>query len=342
MEPFEEQLPVREDHSRPAMRLLSVILPVHNEEMNLRELCARLAAALEPTGVRYEVVIVDDASADRSFAVARQISEQDPRVRVMRLSRQFGHQTALCAGIDQARGDAIVTMDADLQHPPELIPELIRKYQEGYEIVYTVRAETEKQGYLKRVTSKLFYQLFRRVANVDLQAGTADFRLVGEKAIAALKRFRERHLFLRGIISWMGFRQAAVTYRASLRAGGRSKYNFRRMLGFAFDALFSFSYFPMRLVVVLGLLFDVLAVVYAVYILDYRLTHTDALPGWSSVMLVILFVSGLLLLTLGVLGEYLARVYEEVKGRPLYIVEDAIGFEETGERRGNVKAAFGK
>ncbi len=281
---------------------------------------------------------MDDASPDSSFDVAKELCERDPRVKLLRLSRRFGHQTSLSAGIDYARGDAIITMDSDLQHPPELIPKLLKKYEEGYEIVYTIRSGTEREGYLKRLASSLFYRLFRSVTKVDLQAGTADFRLLGSKAVAVLRQFRERHLFLRGIIGWIGFQQASVSYRAAPRVTGNSKYNLGRVLGLAADALFSFSYFPMRLIAALGLLFDVLAIIYAVYILYYRLSRPQTVPGWTSAMLVILFVGGLLLLTLGVLGEYLARIYEEVKQRPLYIVDSAIGFLKTEERNRKVHA----
>jgi dolichol-phosphate mannosyltransferase len=230
-------------------------------------------------------------------------------------------------------------MDSDLQHPPELIPELLKKHEEGYEIVYTIRSGTEREGYLRRLCGSLFYHSFRRLTNVDLKAGTADFRLIGSKATSALRQFRERHLFLRGIIGWIGFRQTSVCYRAGPRVRGRSKYDLRRKVSLAFDALFSFSYFPMRLVAGIGLLFDLLAFLYAAYIVYYRFTRPELVPGWASMMVVILFLAGLLLLTLGVFGEYLGRIYEEVKGRPLYVIESAIGFQETDDSNGKANSA---
>ncbi len=307
------------------IQLLSIVLPVYNEGNNLSVMYERLAASLATMALEYEVIIVDDASTDNSFEIAKRLSVQDPRIKALRLSRRFGHQISLAAGIDHARGDAIITMDSDLQHPPELIPQLVAKHLEGFEIVYTVRSKGKGKSYATKAATWLFYGMFRRIASVDLEAGTADFRLLGRKAADALRQFRERYLFLRGIVGWMGFRQAAIAYSAGPRLQGHSKYHFGRLLTLGLDALFSFSLFPMRLAAGVGLVFSLIAILYGGYVFFYRVTHSQMVPGWTSVMLVLLFFGGLQLLTLGILGEYLGRVYEETKERPLYLVEEVVG-----------------
>lgn len=304
---------------------LSLVVPVCNEEDNLSLLYEKLLQVLSPLPLSWELILVDDGSRDGSLSVMRRLREKDQRVKIISLSRNFGHMMALTAGLDFAAGDAVITLDADLQHPPELIPELVRRWQAGSEIVNTVREETTGAGWFKSWSARFFYRLINRVARLDLPAGSADYRLLDRRAVNYLKQFRERSRFLRGLIGWVGFHQEFLPYRAAARQAGKTKYSFGKMFSFALDGITSFSAAPLRLAAYLGLLVASLSFLYLAYALYAHFLTDQTIEGWTSLLVVVLFLGGLQLIFLGVIGEYLGRVFEEVKQRPLYIVREKIG-----------------
>jgi polyisoprenyl-phosphate glycosyltransferase len=303
--------------------LVSVVTPVYNEAETLPELHRRLTAALEPLG-RYEVVLVDDGSSDASWQVLRDLARGDGHLRLVRLSRNFGHQIALSAGLDAARGDAVVSMDSDLQDPPEVIPELVAKWREGYDVVYAVRTRREGESHFKRATASLFYKTIDRMSSVAIHNQAGDFRLLSRRALDALLSMPERARFLRGMSSWIGFRQIGVGYEREARHAGSTKYPLRRMLGFASDAMTSFSTTPIRIVVGLGFVSVVICLLALAWTLYLRLFTDNTIQGWTSVIVVVLFLGGVQLLSLGIIGQYVARIFEEVKDRPLYVVDEVV------------------
>jgi dolichol-phosphate mannosyltransferase len=309
--------------------LVSIVVPIFDEAPVIDELYRRLTAALAGAG-DYELLFVDDASRDESWERLSAHAATDSRVRLVRLSRNFGHQLALTAGLDAARGDVVVTMDGDLQHPPEAIPTLLVEWRKGYDVVHGVRTEPGGATWFKRVTARVFYRLMGRVSPVVIPEQAGDFRLLSRRAVDALARMPERARFLRGMASWIGFRQTTVPYREEPRFAGTTKWPPRRMLGFAADALTSFSTMPLRLVSALGFVVVLLCGAYLVYTLYVRLFTDDAVEGWTSVIVVVLLLGGVQLLSLGIVGQYIARIFEEAKGRPLYLVDEVV---EAGETR---------
>ncbi|MFZ5788346.1 MAG: glycosyltransferase family 2 protein [Acidobacteriota bacterium] len=303
---------------------LSVVVPVFDEEANIPELHRRLVAALEPLAISFEVVFVDDGSRDRSWRLVRELAALDPRVRGVSFSRNFGHQMAFAAGLDHARGRAVVIMDADLQDPPELVPELIAKWREGYEVVYAVRAGREGETWFKKATAAAFYRILRGITSVEIPLDTGDFRLMGPRALEAFRRLPERHRFTRGLVSWLGFRQTGVTYVRAARHAGATGYPLRKMLRFAIDAITSFSHVPLQLATWLGFAVSLLAFAFIVVVIVLKVIGISW-PGYTSLMAAILFLGGVQLVMIGLLGEYLGRVYDEVKQRPLYLVQDTAG-----------------
>ncbi|MFN8542850.1 MAG: glycosyltransferase family 2 protein [Candidatus Binatia bacterium] len=301
---------------------ISVVVPVLNEERAVAALYARVSAVLRGLVASYEFVFVDDGSTDRTPLVLAELSALDPAVSVVQLSRNFGHQAALLAGLDHACGRAVIMMDADLQHPPEILPEMVRRWREGYHVVYTIRREDPASGLFKRATRWLFYSLFRRMARVDMESDAADFRLLDARVVHALRQFRERFLFFRGLVGWVGFRRVAVDYVGQARVAGRSKYTVGRMLRLALDGLFSFSTLPLQLAIWLGLAVALVGAGYAGFALWAALVLRATVPGWTSLMIVVLLLGGVQLVVLGILGAYLGRAYEEVKGRPVYVVQE--------------------
>jgi polyisoprenyl-phosphate glycosyltransferase len=303
--------------------VISVVAPVHNEAETLPELHRRIRAAVAGLD-GCEIVLVDDGSTDGSWPAMLALAQQDPYMRVLRLSRNFGHQAALTAGLDAARGDAVVLMDADLQDPPELIPALVAKWQEGYDVVYGLRTERDGESRFKRWTASAFYRLLRGMTRVDIPADAGDFRLLSRRAVEALASMPERARFLRGMTSWVGFRQVGVPYRRDVRYAGETKYSTRRMVRLALDAITSFSTAPIR--VVTGIGFAVVALcggvlAWAIYVKFFTDT---AVAGWTSVLIVVLLLGGMQLVAFGVIGQYVARIFEEAKHRPLYLVEESV------------------
>lgn len=301
---------------------LSVIVPAFNEEANVGRMVERLCAALEGTVGGFEVVFVDDGSRDATWQLIAAAAADDPRVRGIRFARNFGHQAAVTAGIDAARGEAVVIIDADLQDPPEVIPELVARWREGYEVVFAQREAREGETWFKRTTAALFYRILRSITSVDIPVDTGDFRLMGPRAVAAFRALPERNRFIRGLVSWLGFPQAAVRYRRHARHAGETKYPLKKMLRFALDGITSFSFLPLRVATWLGFAVSLLAFLYIVVVVVLKLLGINW-PGYTSMMASILFLGGVQLVMIGVLGEYLARVFDEVKRRPLYLVGES-------------------
>jgi glycosyltransferase involved in cell wall biosynthesis len=304
--------------------LISIILPCFNEENNLGELYSGLRSVMQAIGEEYELIFINDGSTDNSFIKLAELCAADRTVKVIEFSRNFGHQQAICAGLDYAQGDAVIMMDADLQHPPELISELIAKWREGYEIVYTVRNDPPGTSLFKKITAKTFYRLINMLTKINIPENSADFRLLDKKVVKVFRSLKERSKFLRGLVGWIGFKQYAVLFNAIPRYAGKTKYSLGKMIRFAFDGITSFSAFPLHVATVLGALVSVFSFLYAAYAIYIRLFTREAFPGWASVLVAVLFLGGVQLLCLGIIGEYLNRVYEETKGRPSYIVRNII------------------
>jgi len=303
--------------------LLSVVVPVYNEEESLPQLLAALRKVLELIGSEYEIVFVNDGSCDGTARLLREEARRDRCVKVLHFSRNFGHQAALTAGLDFAAGDAVVVMDADLQHPPDLLPEMLRLYREGFDVVSAQRRSRTSDGPVKRATSAAFYWLMRKAVDRRLPAQVPDFRLFSREAVQAIRGLREQHRFLRGLVAWLGLREAIVPFDQTPRAAGRSKYRLAGMLRFAWTAVSSFSALPLRLSLFAGLLATLAGAAYFIYILYATFVTKATVPGWSSLACLQIVFSGLMLIAIGLVGEYVARLYEEVKQRPLYVVTEA-------------------
>ena len=318
---------------QPGQPVLSVVVPMHNEQANVGPLFRRLQGVLERLGLPYEVVCVDDGSRDGTWAALEAARAANPRVKLLRFSRNFGKEMAMTAGLRQASGRAAVIMDADLQHPPELIEEFVARWREGAQMVYAVRRSRDTDPTLRRHLSELYYRLLGALSEVELPRGAGDFRLLDRAVVDALNAMPERGRFLKGMYSWVGFRQAAVPFDPAPRHAGTSAFGFWRLLRFGFDGIASFSTLPLRVWSWLGLVVAALACVYAGVIIAKTMIYGIEVPGYASLMAATLFLGGVQLICLGVLGDYLGRVFTEVKGRPLYIVADAQGFARAEEAR---------
>jgi dolichol-phosphate mannosyltransferase len=301
----------------------SIIAPIFNELENIPELYRRVCQVMDATGEPWELILVDDGSSDGSTEKIRELAQRDPRVRPIIFARNFGHQIAITAGWDYARGDAIIIIDADLQDPPELIPELAQKWREGYEVVYAVRAEREGETWFKKTTAALFYRLIRWITDVDIPLDAGDFRLMDRKVVNVLKQMRERHRFPRGMSAWVGFRQVGVTYKRAARFAGETKYPLRKMLKLALNAITGFSYFPLQVATYFGFVSAALAILAIPLVIYLRMAGSQAFFGQATTLIAVLFLGGVQLISLGILGEYIGRIYDEAKGRPLYIVREA-------------------
>jgi dolichol-phosphate mannosyltransferase len=301
--------------------LLSVVAPLYNEEGNVSELVRRLRASADGCIVDgYELVFVDDGSTDRTLELLRQHAAVDPRIVIVQLSRNFGHQLAATAGLDIARGDAIVLIDADLQDPPELIPAMVERWRAGFDVVYAVRRSRKGESAFKTFTARTFYRITRRLTKVAIPVDTGDFRLMSRRVVDALKTIRERHRFIRGLVSWVGFPQTAIAYDRDARFSGDSKYPVSKMLRFAIDGITSFSDIPLRFASWFGFIVSGVAFVVAISEILIRIFTGYNLPGYTSLIFAILFLGGVQLIGIGILGEYIGRIYEEIKARPLYVI----------------------
>jgi glycosyltransferase involved in cell wall biosynthesis len=309
------------------MSLFSVVAPVYNEDATIEEFYARVCAALET--LPFELVLVDDGSTDGTPMKLEALAANDPRVRVVYLSRNFGHQTALTAGLDHARGDAVVMLDADLQDPPEIITTMLDHWRAGCDVVYAVREQRDGESRFKLSTARWFYRLFDKLAQVELQQNSGDFRLLDRRPLDALLSMRERNRFLRGMTVWVGYTQAAVPYHRDSRYAGETKYTLPRMLRFSLDAISSFSHRPLQLATLLGFLISTLAFIAIPVVVVLRILGSY-LPGFSAVTILILLLGGIELIAIGIIGEYVGRIYDEVKGRPLYLVRARRNISDVG------------
>ncbi len=303
---------------------LSLVLPIFNEEAVIPELGRRLEEFLAGVGVTWEVVFVDDGSADRSLELLKALAADEPRYRVFSFSRNFGHQVAITAGVDFTRGEAVVVMDADLQDPPEVVAEMLAKWREGYDVVYAVRKTRHAESIFKRATAAMFYRLLRAMVGVPIPIDTGDFRLMSERVVATLRALRETNRFVRGMVAWVGFKQTALYYERAGRFAGETHYPLRKMINFAMDGIASFSIVPLRIATWLGVAAGVAALGVALWAVYVRLFNAAAVPGWATIMLAVSLAASAQLLMTGILGEYVGRIYEEVKRRPLYIVRERI------------------
>jgi glycosyltransferase involved in cell wall biosynthesis len=307
--------------------VFSVVAPVYNEVGILLELYRRISAVMDSTGESWELVLVNDGSTDGSAGVMRDLFDEHPdRVRVVNFARNFGHQVAVTAGMDYARGQAVILIDADLQDPPEVILDLIARWREGYEVVYAVRAEREGETWFKQATASLFYRMLYKITDVDIPLDTGDFRLMDRRVVESVRAMREHSRFIRGMVSWVGFRQTGVEYRRHKRFAGTTKYPLRKMLRLAWDGITGFSYFPLQVATYLGFAIAALSAL-AILVVIYLRAFTASVPleGQATTLVMVLFLGGVQLISLGIIGEYLGRIYNEVKGRPLYIVRDVLG-----------------
>jgi dolichol-phosphate mannosyltransferase len=309
------------------LSLFSVVAPVYNEDATIEEFYARVCAALET--LPFELVLVDDGSTDGTPMKLEALAANDPRVRVVYLSRNFGHQTALTAGLDHARGDAVVMLDADLQDPPEVITTMLDHWRAGCDVVYAVREQRDGESRFKLSTARWFYRLFDKLAQVELQQNSGDFRLLDRRPLDALLSMRERNRFLRGMTVWVGYTQAAVPYHRDSRYAGETKYTLPRMLRFSLDAISSFSHRPLQLATLLGFLISTLAFIAIPVVVVLRILGSY-LPGFSAVTILILLLGGIELIAIGIIGEYVGRIYDEVKGRPLYLVRARRNISDVG------------
>ncbi len=301
----------------------SIIAPIYNEAESMPELYRRVSAVMDSTGEPWELILVDDGSADASNAMMRELAEKDPRVRPVIFARNFGHQIAVTAGLDYARGDAVVIIDADLQDPPEVIPDLIAQWRAGYEVVYAVRAEREGESWFKLWTASVFYRLIYKITDVKIPLDTGDFRLMDRKVVDVMKKMREHYRFLRGMSAWVGFRQVGVPYKRAARFAGTTKYPLKKMFKLAMNAITGFSYFPLQLATYIGFIAAGIAILMIPIVIIIRMLTGSQLFGQATTLVSVLFLGGVQLISLGILGEYLGRVYDEVKNRPLYVVSQA-------------------
>ncbi|MGC1395756.1 MAG: glycosyltransferase family 2 protein [Coleofasciculaceae cyanobacterium] len=305
----------------------SLIIPIYNEEEILPEMYRRVAVVMDQMDGEVELILVNDGSRDRSLALLRDFHEQDPRICYLSLARNFGHQIAVTAGLNFVRGDAIIVLDADLQDPPELIPQLVEKWQQGYQVVYAQRTQRRKEGWFKRLPAYLFYRLMQRLADVEIPIDTGDFCLMDRRVVDVLNSMPERNRYIRGLRSWVGLPQTFIHFERDPRFAGEVKYTFRKSLSLAATGLVTFSRVPLRLSTYVGLLAAAIAVLMAILVLYWRVFVPDSpLTGFATIMIAVFFLGAVQLVSIGILGEYVGRIYEEVKGRPLYVLSEVAGF----------------
>jgi dolichol-phosphate mannosyltransferase len=318
--------------------LCSVIIPIYNEEDNIPQLYKRLSDVAKKTGEAWEFIFVDDGSYDNSVSILKQYHRSDARVKIISLSRNFGHQSAISAGLTFCQGDCAIVMDGDLQDPPEILPEFMKKWQEGYQVVYAIR-KRRKEVFFKRVIYKLFYRMLGRLARIDIPLDAGDFCLMDRKVVNLINSFPERNRFVRGLRSWVGFSQTGLEYDRDERFSGKPKYSLSKLAKLAFDGIFSFSEFPLKIIIFLGLTVAFASILYAVYLVINRFLHPEVqIPGWTSIIVGITFLGGVQLIFIGVVIEYIIRIYDEVKDRPIYIVAESVGISDnTQEDAGNAK-----
>ena len=301
--------------------MISVVIPIMNEEGNVELLTERLKAVLGLYN-NYEIIFVDDGSTDGTLFAIKQVNRADKRFKYLSFSRNFGHQNALKAGLDYAKGDCVISMDGDLQHPPELIPEMVAKWQEGYEVIYTLRQDDPKTGIFKKMTARLFYKLINRLADMEIEQGSADFRLLDRSVVEIVKNLQENPIFFRGLVRWLGFKQYGISYIPQERHWGKTKYSIGKMFKFAVTGITSFSVKPLNLATELGAIIALISFAYGIYAIYIKLFTDESITGWASLLCIISLIGGIQLVTIGVLGEYLGKMFMAQKRRPSYIVRE--------------------
>ncbi|MDD4721615.1 MAG: glycosyltransferase family 2 protein [Acidaminococcaceae bacterium] len=303
-------------------KFISVVVPMFNEQDNISEFYKRITKVMSALPYDYELIFVDDGSRDRTALLLNELVQKDPRVQAYLFSRNFGHQLALTCGLDNATGDAVITMDGDLQHPPEMLPQILRLWEDGNEIVQTIRKATEDASFFKNITSTTYYKMINTVSTVHITPGGSDFRLMDKNAVKAFRLYRERARFVRGMINNLGFKTTTVEFVAPPRFAGKSKYNFRKMLHFALDGITAFSNVPLRWAFYAGIFFGFGSIFLLGHVIYVKYVVQDTIPGWTTLAASVLFLGGIQLVGIGIVGEYVGRVFEEVKQRPLYIVSE--------------------
>ncbi len=333
--PLQKAEPIRTLNPRADNpKSISVVVPCYNEQEVIAELDARLRRVLGTLDIPYEIVLVDDGSKDATWSIISELAQRSPEYKVVRLSRNHGHQIALTCGLDQASGEVIVIMDADLQDPPELLSEMLELWKQGYDVVYGKRTTRQSESVSKKVFAGVFYRIFRKVTGLDIPTDTGDFRLMSRRSLDALLSLRERHRFLRGMVSWIGYNQTPIYYERPARFAGVTKYPFKKSLFLAIDAFTSFSFNPLRLASLFGGIVSLFAFIYIIVVLGLKILGRN-LPGYTSLMGSVLLLGGVQLVVLGIMGEYIGRIFEQGQGRPLYFVEQVIGepLEKQKERK---------
>ncbi|MEZ0537737.1 glycosyltransferase family 2 protein [Caldicellulosiruptoraceae bacterium PP1] len=304
----------------------SIVVPVFNEELVINETYKRLKYVMDSLNESYEIIFVNDGSKDKSGEILKNICNKDKNIKLISFSRNFGHQVAITAGIDYSSGSAVIIIDADLQDPPEIIPKMTEKWKEGYHVVYGKRIKRNGESFFKRFTAKAFYRILRMMTDINIPVDTGDFRLMDRKVCDALKSIPEKNRYVRGLVSWIGFKQTGVEFVREGRFAGETKYPLKKMLKFAFDGITSFSYKPLKLATYIGTIISVLSFFYLVVVIIEKLFTNFTVKGWTSIVALNLFFNGLMFIMIGIIGEYIGRIYDEAKGRPLYIVDEKEGF----------------
>jgi dolichol-phosphate mannosyltransferase len=309
---------------------VSLIIPVYCEEQIIEESHRRMKSVMDSLEHHdYELIYVDDGSTDNTLSILKRLAASSSKLKIIRLSRNFGHQIAISAGLDRAEGDAVVIIDADLQDPPEIIPQMIEKWMEGNQVVYAKRIARKGEGKFKRWTALFFYRLLNKLTDIKIPVNTGDFRLLDKRVVQEMKKIRERNRFMRGLASWVGFEQTSIEYERDQRMAGETKYSFRRMVKFALDGIFSFSHKPLKLALSIGIFSIFIGMAMIVYVFLGKIFFPQTVvPGWASILIAVVFFGGVQLFTIGIIGEYIARIYDEAKKRPLYIIREEINFDE--------------
>jgi len=301
---------------------ISIVAPAYNEEQNIYPFYERIKKVLDSITENWEIVCVNDGSKDRTLETLVELHNKDKRVKVIDLSRNFGKEIALTAGLDNCKGDLIIPIDIDLQDPPELIPDMIQLWEQGYNVVYATRIKREGETFLKKTTAYIFYKIMDKITNINIPRNTGDFRLIDRKVLESLKELRETHRFMKGLFSWVGFNQVSLPYVREKRFAGNTKFNYWKLWNFALEGITSFSTAPLKFATYFGFLVSLLSVIFAIYIVSKTLVYGSDVPGYPSIMVTILFLGGIQLITIGIIGEYIGRIYNEVKKRPLYFLKD--------------------
>jgi dolichol-phosphate mannosyltransferase len=302
------------------MSKISIIIPCFNEEGNINILAEKLQNILSE--YKYEIIFIDDGSTDKSLQIIKEISFADDRIKYISFTRNFGHQNALKAGIDNASGDCVISLDADLQHPPELIPEMIKYWEENYDVVYTQRLDQKKESFFKKISSRIFYKIINKLSDVKIESGTADYRLINRNVIEVIKQIDDTDLFLRGLIPWSGFKSKKIVYTPNERFSGKTKYSIRKMFSLGLNGITSFSIKPLRISIFIGLIFSILAFLYVIFAVYKYFFTNDTVEGWTSMLASTMLIGGIQLIMLGIIGEYLGKLFMQSKKRPNYIIKD--------------------